>query len=149
MGKRGAPSKHPSGVGYTTKQGYHRLSLWNTATKSTRLVFAHVLVWEEAHGPVPEGHCLHHRNGDKQDNRLENLQLVTHLEHKRIESGCQLRDGVWWKPCSICGEFKPIDHDHWYFTAEGYPGHGRCKPCHIRRVVADKQRRRQRRRENA
>jgi hypothetical protein len=42
----------------------------------------------------------------------------------------------------MCGELKPIDAEHWYLTKQGWPLYGRCRPCHIRRVVADKQRRR-------
>lgn len=135
-------SSHPSGTGYTTRKGYHRIVVWDAARKSSRAVLAHVWVWEQAHGPVPDGYRVHHRNEDKQDNRLDNLVLVDALTHKRLHSGCELRDGVWWKPCSVCGEFKPIDAEHWYLSREGWPQYGKCRRCHIRRVVADKQRRR-------
>ena len=32
--------------------------------------------WQEAHGPIPKGHLIHHLNGDTRDNRLENLAAV-------------------------------------------------------------------------
>lgn len=36
----------------------------------------HQVVWEDANGPVPDGFELHHRDKNKVNNALENLQLV-------------------------------------------------------------------------
>lgn len=41
----------------------------------------HRYVWEMAHGPIPEGHEIHHLNGDRADNRLENLECVQGNAH--------------------------------------------------------------------
>lgn len=41
-------------------------------------------VWEQAHGPIPDGMQVHHINGDASDDRLSNLQLVTNSEHQAI-----------------------------------------------------------------
>lgn len=43
----------------------------------------HRWVWEQANGPIPQGYEIHHRNEDRTDNRLENLELVTLAEHRR------------------------------------------------------------------
>lgn len=43
----------------------------------------HRVVWEEAHGPIPKGYHVHHRNGDITDNRLENLELMSAGDHTR------------------------------------------------------------------
>jgi HNH endonuclease len=44
----------------------------------------HRKLWENAFGPIPDGMILHHKNHDKLDNRLENLELVTRQEHPKI-----------------------------------------------------------------
>ena len=125
-------AKRKYGTGRITRKGYIRIGS----------DMAHRRVWRKHHGPVPRGFFIHHIDGDKQNNDITNLELVDATTHKRLHSGCELRDGIWWKPCHVCGEFKPIDKDHWYISKEGWPLYGRCKKCHIRIVVEDKRRRR-------
>ena len=135
MGKRGPPPGHHLSEGTISRTGYHRIR------RGGRYVMAHRWIWEQHHGrPIPDGHDIHHANGDRLDNRIENLQCVSKVAHKRIHSGCELRSDGWWKPCSVCGEFKPVTAAHWYFQGD-WPLYGRCRPCHIRKVVEAKRRR--------
>ena len=41
----------------------------------------HRTIWEEHKGPIPKGHVVHHLNGDKVDNRIDNLSLMSQAEH--------------------------------------------------------------------
>jgi hypothetical protein len=47
-------------------------------------VYEHILIWEALGGPLPEGYGIHHRNGDKQDNRFENLEAMSRPEHATL-----------------------------------------------------------------
>lgn len=60
------------------KTGYYL----NSGT-STRL---HRAVWESVNGKIPDGYHIHHIDHDKNNNEIENLQLVTSEMHRRIHA---------------------------------------------------------------
>lgn len=43
-----------------------------------------VLVWEEIHGPVPNGYVIHHVDHDSLNDSPTNLECLTRAEHARV-----------------------------------------------------------------
>lgn len=43
----------------------------------------HTQIWKDNFGPIPEGFCVHHKNGNKRDNSIENLECVSKADHSR------------------------------------------------------------------
>jgi hypothetical protein len=83
--KRGQKGYNWKPVGATRldADGYLQRKVSDTGYPPRDWRNVHVLLWEEAHGPVPPKHRVVFRNGDKRDVRLENLDLITFSEGMR------------------------------------------------------------------
>ncbi len=46
----------------------------------------HRRMWEDAHGPIPDGWDIHHLDEDKLHNDLANLECLPKAEHTRLYS---------------------------------------------------------------
>ena len=66
-------------AGSRDAKGYYHVGL--TLDKRTTSVAVHRFVWECFNGHIPRGMHIDHVNGDKQNNSVANLDLVTPKEH--------------------------------------------------------------------
>lgn len=66
---------------YTNGGGRYRV----VQIKGVRIP-VHRLVWELEKGPIPAGYIIHHINGNRLDNRIENLACITQKEHNKIHA---------------------------------------------------------------
>jgi hypothetical protein len=48
--------------------------------------YCHRLIWEEDVGPIPEGFDVHHKDGNKLNNLLNNLECISKSDHMRLHA---------------------------------------------------------------
>lgn len=69
--------KENDDAGWLTSHNYWSVQLLG---KSFRV---HRVIYEMHFGEIPEGYSIDHLNGNRQENKISNLRLVTHKENNR------------------------------------------------------------------
>lgn len=72
--------------GYKLRKKSMEGSYWD------RWEFLHRAVWEEANGPIPEGHIVSFKDGNPMNCELDNLMLITRRESQQLTAR-RLRSG--------------------------------------------------------
>lgn len=49
-------------------------------------IFLHRYVWEFYNGKIPEGYEIHHKDWNKSNNDISNLEMLTEVEHHKIHN---------------------------------------------------------------
>lgn len=73
----------PIGSHRISQDGYLQRKVSDTGYPPRDWIGVHTLLWQEHNGPVPAGHCLCFRDGNKQNVVLDNLELITRAERMR------------------------------------------------------------------
>lgn len=73
----------PIGTERVSKDGYRERKVNDGWPLQRRWRAVHLVLWEEAHGPLPKGHAIAFLNGDKADIRLDNLECIPRAELMR------------------------------------------------------------------
>jgi hypothetical protein len=79
---------------------------------------AHRFVWIHNYGQIPEGCHIHHKNEDKSDNSIENLELMARSAHLRLHMTEERR-----KASGVrAGEIRHLTKE-WHASEEGKAWH--------------------------
>jgi len=78
----GRKSNNPSKV-YFGKTFYKQTNgYWVSRTK-THTYLAHRWVWENHKGEIPSNMDIHHKDADKNNNEIENLEMLSRSDHRK------------------------------------------------------------------
>lgn len=101
----------PIGTARYSKDGYLQVKIQDTGYPPADWEFLHRLVYEHYVGPVPCGHIVRFRDGDKRNFALENLECISLQENARRNSihryPPELRDAM-----RTLGQLKKRIRDH-------------------------------------
>ena len=97
----GVPTRPRSGqLGNKSRLGQHKPGgpLYSnnydylvTRDRENGQCLVHRACWQACRGPIPDGHVVHHQNGDRTDNRIKNLSCLTSGEHTRLHAEARRR----------------------------------------------------------
>jgi hypothetical protein len=75
-----------NGVHYTRRPGrkYFKTMRWDKQRKCYYAESLHQAVWKFHHGEIPEGHDVHHKDDDYDNNVIDNLELLTRSDHAKL-----------------------------------------------------------------
>ena len=91
-------------------------------TGDTRVSHKSKFIWESAHGEIPDGYDIHHIDGDKKNDNINNLEMVEGHLHRQGIHGANRKviSGIVHKQCYRCKDY--------YTEAEFTQSY--CTSCH-------------------
>lgn len=105
----------------------------------------HRYVWEQEVGKIPDGYQVHHKDQDKSNNSIENLELMLVGEHQKLHGKLLTDEQREWRRNNIIENAVPKATE-WHRSEEGHEWHKQqyekmkdvlhaeheieCKQCH-------------------
>jgi mRNA-degrading endonuclease RelE of RelBE toxin-antitoxin system len=72
-----------------SKEGYKEIRI-----RKGKYRLLHIVEWEKVNGPLPKGHCLRNRNGNKLNTDPDNWELITRSENMKLNTIHRFPDSI-------------------------------------------------------
>lgn len=114
------PPKHQYFDGHTFTRDEHTGYYLDTKGKPRKRM--HIYVWEYYNDKIPKGYNVHHRDGNKANNDISNLQLVKVHEHRMIHAKQLTEEEREWRRQNLAKNARPKASE-WHKSDEGIEWH--------------------------
>jgi hypothetical protein len=84
------------------EDGRYFTRYWDEAGKY-RAIYRYQWMWIQHHGPIPKGYHVHHKDHDPTNDAIENLELLSEVEHHKLHGAEMHMKGAKWR-CQHCGQ---------------------------------------------
>lgn len=82
----------------------------------------HIFVWEYYNGVIPKGYEIHHKDFDKSNNDISNLELLTISEHRKLHADLLTNEEREWRKHNIEEKARPKAIE-WHKSNDGKKWH--------------------------
>jgi len=99
------------------------MARWRDEDDNVHVTTKARFLYEQEYGEIERGYEVHHKDGNKCNDDLSNLKLISISEHRKMVHGSSRKviDGIVYKQCFSCKE---------YFPENSYKHRAYCKPCY-------------------
>lgn len=119
------------------------------ASRNGKTVRLHVFVYELHHGSIPAGYHVHHKDGNKLNNAIGNLELIHGSKHSKIHNTGKYKGKTYEdRYGERANEIREkIGRSRTYPTGEDHPNYGRHWSEEIKQRMSESKRGQKRSRE--
>lgn len=84
--------------------------------------FMHRYVWKFYNGEIPDGYDIHHKDGNRYNNDISNLECIESVEHKKLHGECLTEEEREWRRVNFQTKARPKAIE-WHKSEEGREWH--------------------------
>lgn len=99
---------------------------------STHQIRMHRFVWLCEKGEIPEGYQIHHKDGDKSNNDISNLELISLSEHLKLHAELLTPEQREWRRNNLNEKARPAAIE-WHKSEKAKEWHSE----HMKKMIAE------------
>lgn len=84
--------------------------------------YLHQMVWITERGPIPRGYEIHHKDFNRENNDISNLDCISSEEHRKLHADVLTEENKQWRKENLAKNARPKASE-WHKSEEGKEWH--------------------------